>query len=219
MAGIGTYVDGANIPRETVGTRLVDAAGNPLVLMVSDDGELFTSNTERERNVRVSLSGTNNSAGTFYYGFIDLSDTVNWPHDTVGRLDFSYVSLLIDKASSARGTVSLGIITRIDGTNADISYIATSSFLQNDTGSVEIIANFSPSQLKCEVVAGKLSKVKTSNVETNVAAVHLGQPLSFGSSSFTPQLGDAVVRVVSTTGGNLAWGMSAFYHSHPGIGA
>jgi len=169
----------------------------------------------------VALTGSTAVAGTTYYGFIDLSDTVNWPHDTTGRLDFSYLSLLIDKASAARGTVSLGIITRIGGTNADVSYIASASFTQNDTASVEVIANFSPSQLKCAIAADKLSLVKTNNVALNVAAINTATPLAFGAggATFTPAVGDAIVRIVTTTGGDLLWGFAAFYHSHPGVGA
>lgn len=187
----------------------------------SADGEVFTTNTEREYNVRCALGGTQNIAATNYYGFIDLSDTVNWPHNSTGRIDFSYMAALIDKAASARGTISVGIITRVDGTDADVTFIASSSFLQNDTASVEIIANFAPSQLKCDVVSDKLAHVKTNNIVTNIAAINTATPLAFGpgGTTFTPAVGDAVIRITTTTGGDLTWGFSAFYHTHPQIGS
>lgn len=187
----------------------------------STDGEMFTTNTEREKNVRVQLVGTQDTAATNYYGFIDLSDTTNWPHDSAGRLDFSYLSLLIDKAAAARGSVSLGIITRIDGTNSDITWIASASFTQNDTASVEIIANFAPSQLKTDIVAGKLARVKTNNISLALTAINTGTPIAFGTggATFVPAVGDAIIRISTTTGGNLVWGFSSFYHSHPSLGA
>lgn len=187
----------------------------------TDDGEQFTTNTERERNVRVSLSGSITAATTAFYGFIDLSDNVNWPHDATGRIDISTISIQVDKASAARGTIALGIITRINATNADIAFIAGNSFTQNDTISVDVAHNFSPSQLKCDVVSGKLSHIKASGVLLNVAAVNTATPIPFGpgGATFVPAVGDAVIRLATTTAGDVAWSMSAFYHDHPGMGA
>lgn len=181
------------------------------------DGEMFTTNSERELNARCSLGGTQNTATTSYWGFIDLSDTVNWPHDDTGRIDISYVSLLVDKAATARGTTSLGLITRIDGASADIAYIASASFVQNDSSSIEIIANFAPSQLKCDVVAGTTPHIKTNNIVTGLTAINTSTPLAFGAggATFTPAVGDLILRVVTTTAGDLTWGVSCFYHSHP----
>lgn len=185
------------------------------------DGEVYTTNTEREFNKRISLVGTQSIATTSYYGFIDLSDTVNWPHTSTGRLDFSYFSLLIDKAAGAKGSISAGIITRINGVNSDVTWIAGYSFLEGDANSVEAIVNFAPSQLKCSVVADKLNQVKTNNISLALTAINTGTPLAFGSggATFTPAVGDAVVRVITTTGGNLTWNVASFYHSHATIGA
>jgi len=184
------------------------------------DGEVWTTNTEREYNMRCSLGGSQSIAGTNYYGFIDLSDTVNWPHGSGGRLDFSYVSLFIDKSNAARGSIAIGIITRIDGTSSDITYITLGSFTQNDAPIVNLLANFAPSQLKCEVAEGKLVYVKTNSISLNVAEVNTATPIAFGPGgvTFTPAVGDAIIRII-TTGGDVLWGASVFYHSHPTIGA
>lgn len=38
-------------------------------------------------------------------------------------------------------------------------------------------------------------------------------------ATFIPAVGDAVVRILTTTGGDLTWGFAAFYHAHPELGA
>lgn len=189
--------------------------------MSSPDGEHFTTNTEREFNTRCALSGVQNTATTSYYGFIDLSDTINWPHDNTDRIDFSYIAVAIDKATSARGSLSIGIITRVNATDADITYIAGATFEQNDNPSFLAIANFSPSQMKCQVVGGALAHVKTNTISLNVTAINTGVPLLFGpgGAGFIPAVGDAVIRIITSTGGALTWGINVFYHTHPSIGA
>lgn len=217
MADLGSFTDATGVPRPVLGVTLVNPNEDAISLANTEDGELWVTSSEREYNVRCSLSGTQATATTNYYGAIDLSDTVNWPHDSTGRIDISYLSLLVDKAGNARGSVALGVITRIDGTSADIAYVAAASFLQNDTPSIETIANFSPSQLKCGVVGGQLNKVKTNTVSLGVTEVNTGTPLAFGPSgpTFTPAVGDLVLRIITTTGGDLVWGANIFYHSHP----
>ncbi len=189
--------------------------------MSTDDGEIFITNTEREYNVRCSLSGTQDVIATNYYGFIDLSDTVNWPHIGTSRLDFTSFSLNVDKATSAKGSVAIGIITRIDGTDADVVYILGIGFTQNGSENIFVIQNFSPSQIKTNVTGGKLAQVKTNTVQLNIAAINTGTPLAFGpgGATFIPAVGDAILTIITTTGGTLSWGLATDYHAHPVTGA
>lgn len=180
----------------------------------TDDGEMWTTETERESNVFVNLSGSQTTAATRYYGLIDLSDTTNWPHTETGAIHLSFIRFATDKANAARGSVALGVIVRIDGTSADISYVGNLSFIEADNNSVTESVNLAPTQLKCNVVGGRLAFFKASVTETNVTAVNTANPMPFGYT-FTPAVGDLVMRIQTTTGGNLNWVVGLAYHAHP----
>lgn len=64
----------------------------------TEDGEVWATNTEREKGVWAALVGSQSGIVTNYFGLVDLSDTVNWPHDSTGRLDISFVRLSVDKS-------------------------------------------------------------------------------------------------------------------------
>lgn len=190
---------------------VVDSSGDPIA--ITTDGEVWTTETEKESGVWAGFSGSQDTATTTYLGAIDLSDTVNFPHDHTGRLDFSLFRISMDKAINARGTISIGIITRINGTNADITYLDGIGFLQNDSPSVQFINNLAPMQNKASMTGGVLDKVKTNTIELNVAAVNTGVTLE--PFDFTPAVGDCVVKITTTTGGTLNYGIGLGYHSHP----
>lgn len=192
---------------------VVDSHGNPL--SVTDDGELWITETEREYGVWAAITGVQNTATTTWYGLIDLSDTVNFPHETTGRLDFSFVRLSVDKAGAARGSISFCIVTRIDGTNADLVCFANGNFTQNDTGAIEVNANLAPHQVKTNVENQRLARFKTNAVLLNQTAINTGVTLTGPGTNFTPAVGDCIVRVVTTTGGDLAFVAAVNYHAHP----
>jgi len=180
------------------------------------DGEMFTTQTEREINVHALMAGGVTVIGTYWYGIIDLSDTTNWPHDNTNRIDISVLYLNIDKAGAARGTVGLGVITRIDGTSADIEFIAGHSFIQNASDSIDFAVNIAPTQLKCNVVGGTLARIKTGVKALAVTAINTGTTLSFGTGgpTFTPAVGDIVFRLITTTNGDVNFFSELAYHSH-----
>lgn len=169
---------------------------------ISSDGELAITETERERNVlaRYVETGINS---TRYAALIDLSDTTNFKHDQTGRVDISAISMGVDRSNTATGTVKFGVITRIDGTNADISYF-TGLLFTNGTNDLQISRDLilSPSQLKCGVSGGALTRMVTNDVETAVAAVNTGITLNSprGTSTVTPAVGDIVIKMENTAG-------------------
>lgn len=183
----------------------------------SDSHELFTTNTERETSVNIRISDFKSTTGTFWYGVIDMSDTVNWPHEYQDRIDITAIGLNIDKAAATRGSLSLGVVTRIDETDADIEVIAGYSFLENDSTSTLFAFNYSPMQLKCSVVNGRTDKIKTSSLLTGITAINTLTPLNFGAAggaTFIPAVGDIVTRLSTTVIGNIFFGISLSYHSH-----
>ena len=203
--------------RNGEGGRVILQDSNNDEILVTNDGELWVTETEREFNVHALMAGTVSLANTYWYGFIDLSDTINWPHDHTGRIDISVLYLNIDKAIAARGNVALGVVTRIDGTSGDVEFVGGHSFIQNDAPSIDISVNISPSQLKCGVIGGTLTNIKTGVKALTVTALNTGTPISFGTGgpTFIPAVGDIVMRLITTTAGDVTFFSELAYHSHP----
>lgn len=160
-----------------------------------------------------AVGGTQNTAATTWLGLVDLSDTVNWPHDTTGFLEVNLIRLAVDKSAAARGAINLGVVTRIDGVSADITFIGSANFTQNASSSIDILAPIYPMDIKCSVTAGALDKVKTNGILTNVTDVNTGT--SLGPFNFVPAVGDIVCRILTTTGGDLTYQLGVQYNSRP----
>lgn len=175
---------------------------------VTSDGELTVTSTERERNVVVHYQNAS-VAATEYSILVDLSDTTNFPHDATGRIDVSWMKIDIEKsAANVIGEIEVGMITRIDGTDADISYLTGLQFLKGSDTNLSEIMNYQPSQLK--FAAGRFI---TNVTETNVAAVNTGTTLDSANGSITPGLGDVIIKQAYTSGGNYDFDIEILYHS------
>jgi hypothetical protein len=183
---------------------------------VTDDGELMTTVTERENNVTIRIAGTTVGTGSFWFGLIDLSDTVNWPHANAGRIDVTAIGLNVDKAGTTQGQLGLGVLTRVSAVSSDVEIIGGYSFLNNDTTSFLDIFNLSPAQLKCSVANGRTDRIKTNSLVANVTAINSSSPtLSYGSHTWVPAVGDLVLFLLLTNNSGMSWGASLSYHSHP----
>lgn len=182
----------------------------------SDDNEILTTVTERERSVFAAVSSGDISA-TAYVGFIDLSNTTDLPHSRDGRIDLCAVYISVDRNSTAAGQVQLGVITRIDGTDCDIEYVQGIGFEKSDDRFLTRDRVFSPNQLKCGVVGGTLNRVASQFAETGVTAINTGGTLTdAGGNTFTPAVGDLVVKW-SRTAGTYSAAVSCFYHGERSV--
>ena len=176
---------------------------------VTSDGEMAVTSTERERNnaLHYQVSAV---AASAYHILIDLSDTTNFPHDSTGRIDISLINLSIEKSlAGVIGRIRLGVITRVDGTDADISYLYGLAFLKGQSQYVNQIINYAPSQLKFAT-----GRYLTNSNEAAVAAVNTGLtlPTPFGVNA-TPAVGDVVIKSAYTSGGNYDFDIELMYHS------
>lgn len=185
-------------------------------MLFTDDKELWITETERENNVHVLLHADISEVGTYYYGFIDKSDIVNWPHSNTGRIDLSILYLSVDKNKAAYGSILIGVITRIDNINSDIEYISGHSFLNNDSASVVEALNLAPTQMKCGVSNGTLDNFKTNIIDENISTINNSgsNNLSFGNNgtTFIPEVGDIVLKIVATTSNDMSIICEAAYH-------
>lgn len=181
---------------------------------VTDDGELYITETERELNVYVNHSVTNQTASS-YAVLIDLSDTTNFPHDYSGRLDLSSAFIQIDRDSTGTGLVRFGVVKAIDGTSSTIGWLMGVSFNKSNDQHISRDRIWTPSQLKCVVVAGEtphLMVLTTSGVTGINTATALDSPR--GTATVTPAVGDIVIEYNRTAGSYNA-SVGCFYHGQP----
>lgn len=205
-----SYTNG--IVAQTSFTLYTEFGSNLFPASSSDDNEILITETERERDTFVAYTVADVSASG-YAILIDLSDTTNFPHDRTGRIDLSAVYISVDRDSTATGRVRVGVITRVDGTNADITYVQGVNFAKSDERTILRDRRFSPSQIKLGVTGGVATRVLSSGAETNVAAVNTATPLASprGAGTVTPAVGDVILNYERTAGSyNLA--VSATYH-------
>lgn len=180
---------------------------------ISSEGEVATTNSEKERNVFAAY-GQSNIQATTYAILVDLSDTTHWKHDQTGRIDLSYISMQVDRAANSVGTLYVGIVTRVDATNGDISYIRTLQFQNNSETHLLRTDNFSPSQYKLGVVGGSFNSGIITNKESNISAVNtvtaLNSPL--GTATVIPAVGDMIIKYEHTSGSGWRGAAAVLYH-------
>ena len=179
---------------------------------VTADGEMIVSTTAQETDVRAVLA-TVSVGATVYKVLVDLSDTTNFPHDSTGRIDITQLKVAIDPASNSVGSVKIGVITRIDGTNADITYGWSIPFGKSPSR-ILTVTNFNPSQMKFSISGGATTRIISNDTETSVAAVNTGASLGSPNGNIAPGLGDVVLKYTYTSGTAYDVQASCFYHSH-----
>ena len=109
-------------------------------------------------NVQVSYSKSDISA-TSWAVLIDLSDTVNWPHEPGNGIDISYMSLQVDKPANALGRFQVGVVTRVNATNGDVSVFRGIIF-DKDDGAGRIRGDWpSPSPWSARVTSSSALRV------------------------------------------------------------
>jgi hypothetical protein len=183
----------------------------------TEDGEIWTTVTERENDVFAQYS-ENGIAATKYIILID-KDNVSFPHLLQGqngnRIDITSMYIALDAAVNTNGVLSIGVINRINDTNADMWYMLGIPFLATTTQFVLSLRG-TPSQVKLGLNGAQLLHGITNNSENDIAAVNavtlLDSPL--GPSTIIPAVGDAICKLEHISGGVFNIGLFAFYHGH-----
>jgi hypothetical protein len=193
------------------GTEFFSGATN-YKAKITSDGELATTVTERERNV-LSVYQAATIASNKYAILIDLSDTTNFKHTGTARIDLSILRIAASR-NTFNGVIRVGVITAINGTSASISYFRNAFYDSSVSNSSYDEVNFSPSQLKCGVSAGTLTRMITNVSETGVTAVNTGLTLDSprGVNTVTPAVGDIIVKFERTSGSMDFASIAAFFH-------
>jgi len=185
---------------------------------VTTDGEIATTVTERERNVYAVYHDEAVGTGDIDFVLVDKDDTVNFPHSNTGRIDISTINLhLAQTNGSPDGEFIMGVITRIDGVDADICWVFVVDFnLPNNGADLREDFNFAPSQLKFEVDSGNTTRIITNYTSLNDSAFNTATPMPSprGAASVTPAIGDIVCRLTNGAG-DLRLFIGVMYHGEP----
>lgn len=191
---------------------IVSAAGKGAA--ISNDGEIWITETERENNVRAAFA-LNGIAASSWAILVDLSDNVNWPHEATGAVHVSVISSQVDKAANSVGLMQLGVVTRVDGTSGDVKTFAALRFQNGGSDNIIRDINVSPSQIKCDVVAGVTTKLISNATILNDTGLQtdLAIPTAFGSNA-APGVGDLVIRYTHTSGSAWTGAFAVLYHTH-----
>lgn len=161
------------------------------------DGLFPYSVSDRDAPQFVS-SSVQSSSTTQYKIMVDLSDRATFPHHYTGRANLHSVFFFIDKGANTAGLVQIGVITRIDGTDADITYVQGVSFSSSSDRSFSRDRVYD-SPLLLGQSGGTLTRASGST-ETGVTAVNTGTSLDTPYGTATPALGDIVVKYTHTSG-------------------
>jgi len=184
---------------------------------VTEDGELATTSTERERNVYAVYHDDGIGSGNTDFVLVDLDDTVNFPHSDSGRIDISAFNMhLAHDGGNPDGEVLVGVITRIDGVDADITWGFVVDFNLPSNTNIRQDFNFAPSQLKFEVETGNVTRIISNYSSVNDAAFNTGTPMPSprGAATVTPAVGDVVCRITNGSG-TMRFFLGIMYHGEP----
>lgn len=161
---------------------------------------------------RVTLD---NVSATTWAVLVDLSDTTNFPHKYTGRLDISQVGMQVDREGTAIGRFQMGIVTRVDATSGDVTFIRSIMFEKGDVTNFLRLETLAPLEIQAGVVGGKTTQIVSSAGAVNDTGLQTDVPLRspLGDASVAPGVGDIVVRALHNSGGTYNATASVLYSS------
>ena len=181
---------------------------------VTEDGEIWITETERENDVGV-IYVESTIAASKYVLMIDLNGD-DWPHrlqgQAINRADITGAFINIDAAVNGAGRFKLGVITRIDSINADITYFCDFPFIATTT-QLSVVFRGTPLQVKADLSGGILQHILSNSKETAVGALNTVTALSSPNGNVAPGLGDIVLKLEQSAGNYNIYSF-LFYHTH-----
>lgn len=174
----------------------------------TNDGELFT-NTKASNRQTQALYNAGTIAADTYAILVDLSEETYTAYTSVDELAITCRF----STNNSDANVKVGVITRVDATDADISYLIDVPFsAANSNTYLDYIVNYQPSSLKFEMSGGSLVGAYTNETSAAVAAVNTSTTLPSPRGNVTPAVGDLIM-LFDHTGGNFSSVVHAVYHT------
>jgi hypothetical protein len=101
--------------------------------------DLFDLSKSKEYTIHYATLSVAGFSGTTNYILIDLSDTVNWPHDKTGEIHITDVYMNIDKAAASTSEVRLGVVNFVNESTGSVTWFdryANNLNVSNTPGSI-----------------------------------------------------------------------------------
>ena len=214
---VGAGPDGSAAVGDPVQIAGVDGSGDLQAVLTETDGTVRNKNDfidDRDKIVGLSFAKLG-GIGTAYYMGIDLSNTTDFKHSAgTGIRLVQSIGKAFKTNAGAKWSVQLIVVTRIDGTDADLAVLAQASLALRDTSKLSIdeqVVNLWPHVINLTVAAGELSQALTNAIELNVAAVNTGVLLEDAAgNTVAAAAGDMLIRVELVSGGgtlDFAYGL------------
>jgi len=171
---------------------------------------------EGERSLRVVLGykptfivhlDVTNQSGTVGYMLIDLSDTVNWPHENTAHIILQKVVIQSSQTTSPAflGNIQFGFLSNVDGNNGDFHRIGA---LQGDRSTPIGAGIFDFSNYGLGLELDEWFGPTTLNDTTWQTDVNLLGP--DGNTSYPAGDGDFVCKLASSAGA-ISFGLTVVY--------
>ena len=127
---------------------------------------------------------------------IDLSDTSGYPHKKTNSINISFLKIIVDKVDLATGSVKIGVVTRVDTTDGDVSFFADVSFTTTTVLYLESKLNITPSTIRTLVKSNSVQHFVTNDTLSSNTNFQTDVSLntSAGGVAF-PAIGDIVIHV------------------------
>ncbi|WP_116082102.1 hypothetical protein [Tropicimonas sp. IMCC34011] len=185
-----------------------DTAQGSFQLLTATGAGLYPfEKSDRDEPVLVAYQAAG-ATTTQWAVIVDLSDRATFPHSDVGRVDLYSSSFEVSRNSTGAGSLLIGVVTRVDGTDADVAFFQGVTFDNTDERRVARDRTY-PVPIKLGQEGGNLTRVGTS-VEVTTTALNTGTTLPSPYGQVTPQVGDLVMRL-EVTAGTVTGSFSGFY--------
>ena len=174
----------------------IDSLGQPV-----DEGIV---RVEMEQTILAAVNGTPD-----YFMLIDLSNASgDYKHTLTGSIQCVNLTAAFSKLrANDVWTMDIGVILRIDATDADIGFLAAGSLVLDSTIVFNIKGSHGnyPVIVNLDETSGDFSDIATNLTELNDANVNaVGTIPDIGGVAQTPAVGDIVLRMLRTTGNDDA---------------
>jgi hypothetical protein len=197
----------ANVGRNVIVGQKVDESFSNVGL--TNAGELLTNTIASNRQNRGVFNGGTISAIT-YAILVDISVEPFTSYTSVDTIEMT-CNL---SGNNSTCNIKVGVITRIDGTDADISWLIISNFSTANANNYLIFTeNYQPSAIQFRSSGGTLVNSYTNDTSANVTAVNTGITLASPSGNITPAVNDVII-LFDHTGTNFDSVVSTVYHTY-----
>ena len=172
---------------------------------------LQAATPERKDAVFVGYSSTGLTTSTSVI-VVDISDTVNFPHKRSGAASVFGLRADIAKATTSTGTLKVGVVTRVDATNGDVTWFWTKDFSTDGSGAITENVVLPQTQIRTEVRGRRTPfMVATSSAASNVFQTDVLLPTVVGNVA--PGVGDIVAQLVNLGSGALNFSVNLLYET------